>query len=48
MVIMNYNIKQHTAIHSGEVCVCMCVCVCVFILFQRKGFFRLQQCLGHT
>ena len=26
--------------------VCMCVCVCV--LFYRKGFFRLQRCLGHT
>ena len=30
------------------VCVYVCVCVCVFILFQRKGFFRLQQCLGHS
>ena len=30
------------------VSVCMCVCVCVFILFRRKGFFRLQWCLGYT
>ena len=30
------------------VCVCVCVYVCVFILFHRKGFFRLQRCLGHT
>ena len=22
--------------------VCVCVCVCVFILFHRKGFFRLR------
>ena len=29
-------------------CACMHVCVCVFILFHHKGFFRLQQCLGHN
>ena len=27
------------------VCVCVCVCICVFVLFHRKGFFRLQRCL---
>ena len=24
------------------------VCVCIIILFQSKGFFHLQGCLGHT
>ena len=32
------------------VCVCVCararLCICVFILFHRKGFFRLQRCLS--
>ena len=26
----------------------LCACVCAFILFHRKGFFHLQQCLRHT
>ena len=30
------------------VCVCVCVCVCLFILFHRRGFYRLQWCHGHT
>ena len=25
-----------------------CLCVFVFIFFHRKGFFRLQWCLGHA
>ena len=36
------------------VCVCECVCMCVYVrvcacvLFHRKGFFCLQQCVRHT
>ena len=53
-----FLVVRHILLVCAHVCVCVCVCVwvggcgcmpvCVLILFHRKGFFRMQWCLGHT